>query len=213
MIEPTAKVLAASFRTDAGIKYCLNKLSDEERLAFLPEFFQIVTTAAVLSKATIYEASSWQSCAIVIPPGQNPAKLRTIIPAGAFKVLKVAGVSGIKKMMVEMPTQSDKFKAQNIGKQKYYYVFFIATMESGRGKGLATKILKEVTQKAQAEGVPVWLEASSENSKRVYEKAGFEDLGTIILGKGEAAADGSPKKGGEGVRIFPMVWRPKTTST
>ena len=145
-------------------------------------------------------------------PGQNPASLRTMIPAGGLKVLKAVGVSGIKKMMVELPGYTDKYKADAMGKQRYYYVFFIATMEEGRGKGLATKILNEVTQKAQAEGVPVWLEASSEKSKRIYERAGFETLGTIVLGKGEAAADGSPKKGGEGVKIFPMIWRPKTTS-
>ena len=56
--------------------------------------------------------------------------------------------------------------------------------------------------------MPIWLEATTMRSRDVYLKLGFKVVEEMVLGKGEAGADGRAKKGGEGVKIWAMIWRP-----
>lgn len=43
----------------------------------------------------------------------------------------------------------------------------------------------------------------------IYKKEGFEIVEEMILGKGTAGADGEPKKDGEGVTVWGMIWWPE----
>ena len=62
---------------------------------------------------------------------------------------------------------------------------------------------------AARDGLPIWLEASTGNSRRVYERCGFETVGEIVLGKGTHGIDGAWQTGGPGVVVFPMMWWPE----
>jgi GNAT superfamily N-acetyltransferase len=93
--------------------------------------------------------------------------------------------------------------------QQFYYLFFIAAREDARGKGLSSALIRQLQERARGEGVPVWLEATTEHSAGVYARLGFERCGTVVLGKGKVGADGIGKAGGEGVSIYCMVWWPE----
>jgi hypothetical protein len=62
---------------------------------------------------------------------------------------------------------------------------------------------------ARAANAPIWLEATTLKSCKIYAKLGFEIVEEIVLGKGISAADGTTSKGGEGVKIWGMLWRPE----
>lgn len=51
---------------------------------------------------------------------------------------------------------------------------------------------------AARDRLPIWLESSTENSRKLYMKLGFETVHEMVLGKGKAAADGTLCEGGEG---------------
>ncbi|KAF2010341.1 hypothetical protein BU24DRAFT_320093, partial [Aaosphaeria arxii CBS 175.79] len=96
--------------------------------------------------------------------------------------------------------------------ERYYYVAQVGTLSSRRGRGLCPMVMKGVLERAGRDGTPVWLEASSEGSRRVYARCGFRDVEGgegILLGKGECGMDGERKEKGEGVRCWPMVWWPE----
>jgi GNAT superfamily N-acetyltransferase len=93
--------------------------------------------------------------------------------------------------------------------QQFYYLFFVATREDARGKGLSSALIRQLQERARGEGVPVWLEATTEHSAGVYARLGFERCGTVVLGKGKVGAGGLQQAGGEGVKIHCMVWRPE----
>jgi hypothetical protein len=59
---------------------------------------------------------------------------------------------------------------------------------------------------------PIWLEATTEYSMKLYVRAGFEVVDEIILGRGQVGADGLLKKDGEGVKIWGMVWWPQVST-
>jgi hypothetical protein len=80
--------------------------------------------------------------------------------------------------------------------------------QSDQRAGLASQMLKDIQARAQAEGIPVWLEATTPYSKQLYERLGFETVEDVVLGKGKAGPDGLKKAGGEGVTVAAMIWWP-----
>ena len=95
------------------------------------------------------------------------------------------------------------------GVKDFYYLFFVATREDARGKGLSSALIGKLQERAGRDGLPVWLEATTEYSARVYAKLGFENVGTVVLGKGKVDADGIAQVGGGGVPIHCMIWWPR----
>lgn len=113
---------------------------------------------------------------------------------------------------------------------KFYYLFFIGTRKDCRGKGLtlnqsplplsgfslctsaisglASALVKHYQAIATGDGLPIWLESSTEHSRNLYTRLGFETVHEMVMGKGRAAADGTACEGGEGVKIWGMIWRP-----
>jgi len=207
-VAPAASVLAPVFEDDPAITYVLNALPRQDRLAYLPAYFTALLNAAALNRAVFYEAASWQCTSVVMPPGEDVGNPWTLIPAGLLPMLGKIGFGGCKKMIWEFTNLTGNAKKREMGKGKYYYIFFIGTAVEGRGQGLASKLIGEAKELAAKEELPVWLEATTERSRRLYSKLGFKDLGGIVLGKGNVGADGERKKGGEGVTIWPMIWRP-----
>ena len=94
--------------------------------------------------------------------------------------------------------------------KRYHYLFFLATDPKARGKGLASEVVARFQQKATADGLPIWLEATTKHSRDVYKRLGFEELHEMKLGKGTHAASGVVEKGGAGVSTFAMIWWPPT---
>ncbi|UNI13365.1 hypothetical protein JDV02_000115 [Purpureocillium takamizusanense] len=210
LVAPAAAVLAPVFEDDPAITYVLNSLPRQERIAYLPAYFTALLTAAALNRAVFYEAASWQCTSVVMPPGEDVGNPWTLIPAGLVDMLRRIGFGGCKKMIWEFTNLTGNAKKRELGKEKYYYIFFIGTAVEGRGRGLASRLIEEAKKLAAKERLPVWLEATTERNRRLYSKLGFKDLGGIVLGKGKVGADGERKNGGEGVTIWPMIWRPKS---
>lgn len=75
--------------------------------------------------------------------------------------------------------------------------------------GLGTNLLTHWLSKARSENLPVYLEATTARSHRLYLKLGFKDVEAVRIGKGKAAADGTYEKGGEGVPVWCMIWEPE----
>lgn len=87
-------------------------------------------------------------------------------------------------------------------------MFFLGTREDGRGRGLCSALVRRYQAMAAREQVPVYMEAATEYSWRLYERLGFVTVDEIVLGEGKAAADGTACLGGPGVRLWGMIWRP-----
>jgi GNAT superfamily N-acetyltransferase len=210
-ISATASLYATSFRSDPAITYLLSTLPPPQRHAYLSEYFTRLATAAALNSALFSEASDYSSISIVLPPGKSVDNLWTLIPAGLFSVLWRLGLRGCWRMLGEFEPATSAVRRRVLGvyRANFYYLFFVATREDKRGKGLSSALIRRLQERAQEEGLPVWLEATTEYSSRVYAKLGFERVETVILGKGHADADGTALKDGCGVPIYCMVWWPE----
>jgi GNAT superfamily N-acetyltransferase len=65
----------------------------------------------------------------------------------------------------------------------HWYLPLIGTDPSKQGQGYGSMLLEHVTAICDREGVPAYLEASSERSVPLYGRHGFEQLGTIQIGE------------------------------
>jgi GNAT superfamily N-acetyltransferase len=118
-------------------------------------------------------------------------------------------------MLIEFDKESARCKNKGLrdekGNQikKYHYLWFIGTDPEARGQGLASRLVALREEQVAADNVPIWLEATTERSRDVYAKQGFEVVDVMRLGQGTHNADGVPEKGGPGIRIWAMIWKPK----
>jgi len=198
-----------AFRDDPVFIYMLSRLTDEERYSNLYTYFRGLMTASALNGGIFEEAEDWSSCSVLIPPGKRADNPWTLLPSGILRLLWMLGIAGCRKMLVEFTGLSDAAKKKGLKGQKlYYYVFFVATTKEARGKGLSSALLRKAQERGEKEGLPVWLEATTDYSMKLYSSLGFELVEPMVLGKGKVGSDGRPKKDGEGVTCYAMVWWP-----
>ncbi|KAF2478557.1 hypothetical protein BDY17DRAFT_328097 [Neohortaea acidophila] len=208
------KVLTKCFWDDPVVRFMMSSMTDEARKAYYPAYMHSLLKAAALNAAIFTEAADWACVAVWLLPGKTVDNPFTMLQAGLLGCLWRLGVVGVKRMLVDYQGQSGDCKRRFLvdahGKRftRYHYLFFIGTDPAARGQGLASRLIKEYQQKAAAEGLPIWLEATTPRSRDVYAKVGFEETTMMKLGEGTHAASGVPETGGPGVCIWPMIWLP-----
>ncbi|MFF5445062.1 GNAT family N-acetyltransferase [Streptomyces sp. NPDC012888] len=64
--------------------------------------------------------------------------------------------------------------------EEHEYLLMIAVDPARQGEGLGTELMRPVLERCDRDGVPAYLEASSERSMRLYERLGWEFTGTAV---------------------------------
>lgn len=105
-------------------------------------------------------------------------------------------------------TKASKAKALSKN-ERYYYIFFLGTSSEDRGRGYCSQLVRHYHEIAGKLGLPIWWEAGAEHCWKLYKRLGFVTVDEIMVAKGKAGADGNAQVGGEGVRIWGMIWRPE----
>ncbi len=66
----------------------------------------------------------------------------------------------------------------------HWYLNVVATLPSHQSRGLGAAVLQPVLERADAEGVPCYLESTNPRNRTLYYREGFEDMGEIHLDGG-----------------------------
>ncbi|MCX5073431.1 GNAT family N-acetyltransferase [Streptomyces sp. NBC_00513] len=64
--------------------------------------------------------------------------------------------------------------------EEHEYLLMIAVAPDRQGEGLGTELMRPVLERCDREGLPAYLEASSERSKGLYERLGWEFTGAAV---------------------------------
>ncbi|MGW0396020.1 GNAT family N-acetyltransferase [Streptomyces sp. NPDC003042] len=64
--------------------------------------------------------------------------------------------------------------------EEHEYLLMIAVAPDRQGEGLGTALMRPVLERCDRDGVPAYLEASSERSKGLYERLGWEFTGQAV---------------------------------
>jgi predicted acetyltransferase len=118
-----------------------------------------------------------------MPPGQNMDDYLTICRSGLWRLNYRLSAEGKRRFFNEFfPLLHDTMHA-TLGDRELdtWYLVYLGTKPSGRGKGHARKLIEHVTKVADREGKACYLESSNSINPAIYRKFGFEERRTIHL--------------------------------
>lgn len=169
--------------------------------------------------------SKIKALSILIPPHGNQifSTPRNVLRAGFLSMLYHCGLTPIWKVLTEwapaMEAMTARVYPDPAERHNHWHLLFLASHPYCQGQGLGKRLLNEtqlVTKEAalrrteKARIAPLYLEASTTNSRRLYSRVGFREVDSMTYGKISEGADLNVVDGQVlGARQFGMEWVPK----
>ncbi|EJT77763.1 hypothetical protein GGTG_02868 [Gaeumannomyces tritici R3-111a-1] len=128
----------------------------------------------------------YEGVALWLTPGKNLDSWLITIRSGLWRLYFQLSPEGRRRYYDEMMPLLHHTKAEVLGDRDddSYYLVYLGTKPSGRGRGYARKLLEEMIARADAEGRPMYLESTSLANVALYAKFGFEVRREIFLERG-----------------------------
>lgn len=133
------------------------------RKEILPGFFELMV-GAFLPAEEIY-AIDGVAAALWVPPGPAPSEDETAELGRA--IAEIAGENAERGFAIMAATEAVH------PTEEHFYLFFLGARPGFQGRGLGSSLLREVLDRCDADGMPAYLEASSEDNRRLYERHAF----------------------------------------
>lgn len=126
-----------------------------------------------------------------MPPGAHGEDLRAFFQSGLWRLHYKLSSAGRKRFFKEVFPALHDAKLAVLGPRdpSAYYLVYIGTRPSGRGRGYARRLIGDMTAKADAIGAPVYLESTSSRNVPLYSRLGFEVVGNIAFDGGRLPLD------------------------
>jgi GNAT superfamily N-acetyltransferase len=162
-------VLAEAFFEDPILSWLMP--NDRKRLARLRRYFGIELRHLALARGRVWTTSDRAGAALSLPPGSWRSPLRvTLLEGSAFGVHvgRAARMgAAIEWRHVHGP---------------HYYVRDVGVLPSMQGRGLGSALMGPTLERCDREGLPAYLEASSERNAVLYERLGFRVTSVLRVG-------------------------------
>ena len=122
-----------------------------------------------------------------MPPGNNMDDTFTILRSGLWRLYYQLSREGKNRFFSEFFPLLHDTKSLVLGPrdESSWYLVYIGTKPSGRGKGYARKVIEFVSRQADEEGKACYLESSNAVNRVIYGKLGFEVRREIYLQRAE----------------------------
>ncbi|KAI2468387.1 hypothetical protein F4781DRAFT_268741 [Annulohypoxylon bovei var. microspora] len=210
-VNKTIQVLTPAFEGDPVYTWLLHNYPLSKHQSVLSKLFRAFFTQGSLNNGIFIEVGDFGCCGLLMPPGARVENPWTLLQAGLIPALCTIGPGSFKRAIVEYSSGTEPMLKKAFTKEEqksHWYVFIMGTAVDRRRQGFANALLLHMQDRARNDGRPIWLEATTEQSRELYSKHGFATVGEVVLGKGKVGPDGLPRKGGQGVTIWSMSWRP-----
>jgi GNAT superfamily N-acetyltransferase len=168
-LPDVTETLALAFYDDPVVMWCIDDGSRRRQL--LPGFFKAIAES-YLGYDEIYAVDEGVSAAVWAPPGAEddeelPAALGEVVEEYEERLFEIFGL-----MEQKHPAES------------HYYLFLLGTRRQWQGRGLGSSLMAPVLERCDRDGVPAYLEATSERNKQLYLRHDFEVTDEIPLPDG-----------------------------
>jgi GNAT superfamily N-acetyltransferase len=164
-VAPLKGVLAVAFHEDPIFEWLMP--DEATRQARLRRFFELELRHVALRSGSVWTSGELGGAALCLPPGawrvppwtlfaQGPAFAR----AFGARLPRAAGLlSAIERRHLREP---------------HYYYAYVGVSPDRQGQGLGSALMRPTLDRCDEEGLPAYLEASSERNAALYERLGFE---------------------------------------
>jgi hypothetical protein len=148
---------------------------DKERRKKVAPWFFKTAVAYGLRWGEVWANDDVSAVAIWLPPGETDLTPLRMLRAGMGALPFKAGFNGTSRFMTAMSV-AEKFHKGVKG--PHWYLFAIGTRQSVQGTGQGSALVKLGTDKADAAGLPCYLETGTASNVAFHTKRGFEISGT-----------------------------------
>ncbi|KAI9821786.1 MAG: hypothetical protein M1827_002367 [Pycnora praestabilis] len=196
--KEAAQCLADAFADDEVARYFIDTedrshWSEQDKWDLHVSILEYVVAAHCYKGLVTTVGSNYDCVALWMPPGKNMDDWCTILRSGLWRLQYKLSWEGKQRFFAEfLPLlHHTKHAVMDNRDDNSYYLVYIGTKRSARGKGYARKLIEDVTKQADDEGRACYLESSNSINLVIYRKLGFEERRKIYLsrGKGPIALD------------------------
>jgi len=176
-LGPTSITLARAFHDDPVKLFLAGGTSlPEARVAPFFRAFQQIQ----MPHGHVYTTADRGAAAIWSPPGHWKIRFRTVLRHSPtfLELYRWRFLPNLKVLDTMEKAHPDA---------PHYYLEFIGTDPAHQGKGYGTALVQPMVDRADTEGVGMYLESSKESNVPFYARFGFEVTRTIDHGRASAA--------------------------
>lgn len=165
-VPPLAATLAAAFHDDPIFAWCFR--DPTRRREILPSWFAAVLDAN-LAHQQIHTTSDVVAGAVWVPPDATEDEQlgETLCTVAEEYGERLASI--FERMDAVHPHEP------------HHYLFLLGTRPEWQGCGIGSALLRPVLERCDRDGVPAYLEATTEDNQRLYRRCGFELIGEIAF--------------------------------
>lgn len=203
--EQAAQCLAEAFAVDEVARYFIDtddmaQYSEEYKYKLHLDILRYITAAHCYKGMVTTIGPNYDAVALWMPPGKNMDDWWTILRSGMWRLLYKLSREGKTRFYNEFfPLLHDtKHEVMGDRDDDSWYLVYIGSKPSARGKGYAKKLIEHGTNIADREGRATYLESSAASNQSYYEKYGFKHIKDISMNRG-------PKS----IKLHIMVREPK----
>ena len=116
--------------------------------------------------------------AVWVPPGSGTMGLGRMLRVGVARMPFRLGLAGSRRFMQALAATEPFHKTVH---SPHWYLVAIGTRSECQGQGLGSALVEVGTSRADAAGVPCYLETGTRSNIDFYAKRGFEIVGQTVL--------------------------------
>jgi GNAT superfamily N-acetyltransferase len=173
-----AVVTAAFFDYPMMVHYFPNVKKRQKRLSW---YLKNVLRSA-LRYGEAFVTSDYTGVLFLLPPGHTRITTKEYIKCGFLFTPLVMGYRRYK-----MSDECERFVAdtheQIMNGRRHHYLWGLVTEPKEQRKGIGTALVKIITDKADADGLPIYTETHDEKNVAYYERFGFKLVHTDTIPK------------------------------
>jgi hypothetical protein len=167
--------------------------------------------------AVMVQSGDWSAVAIWEPPNfrmvGEPANRNCALIEEWKELVKIIEAEHLGVQSTENGTSevdqsnNESSKSEEPKSNPHWHLGFLARNPSvPTVPGAISALLRPFLDRAVADGVPAWLEATTPRAVSIYEHFGFRVVEKVTLGTGRFCEDGWPEIGGPGVNAWVMIF-------
>jgi GNAT superfamily N-acetyltransferase len=171
-VKALTRALAAAFEDDPIFGWLLP--DRQRRYGRLLRFFALELGDVVLPAGTVWMSSEGSGACLELPPGGWRMPLRT----QALHAPQFVAVFG--RSLPRALATITQMERRHL-REPHLYVPYIGVAPEAQGAGIGSRLLGRTLERADADGLPTYLEATSEQNAALYARHGFEHLGAFTV--------------------------------
>jgi GNAT superfamily N-acetyltransferase len=159
-----SRTLSHAFFDDPIMRWAIP--DDARRRQVLPDLFELFAET-FQGHDENYITEDGAGAALWVPPGKQPVG-EDQAEEFARRMEELAGVDA--ERILEVSKIIDEHHPQG----SFYFLQFMGVQPERQGHGIGSALMAPVLERCDLEGVPAYLDATSERNKKLYERHGFE---------------------------------------